>query len=106
MGNIRKETGITLIALVITIIVLLILAGVAIAMLSGENGILKKSAEAKTKTEESNFLEQVKIASMASITNKDAKVNEEALKNELGKLGIEEENIVSDGDRRIHSKKR
>ena len=49
----RKNKGITLIALVITIIVLLILAGVAIAMLSGENGILKKAAEAKTRTEES-----------------------------------------------------
>ena len=49
---INKNNGITLIALVITIIVLLILAGVAIAMLSGENGILKKAAEAKTKTDE------------------------------------------------------
>ena len=48
----KKNKGITLIALVITIIVLLILAGVAIAMLSGENGILKKAAESKTKTEE------------------------------------------------------
>ena len=50
--NLRKSKGITLIALVITIIVLLILAGVAISMLSGENGILKKASEAKTKTEE------------------------------------------------------
>ncbi len=48
----KRNKGITLIALVITIIVLLILAGVAIAMLSGENGILRKAAEAKTKTEE------------------------------------------------------
>ena len=48
----KRNKGITLIALVITIIVLLILAGVAIAMLSGENGILKKAAEAKTKTEQ------------------------------------------------------
>ena len=36
----RKEKGITLIALVITIIVLLILAGVVIATLTGDNGIL------------------------------------------------------------------
>ena len=48
----KKNRGITLIALVITIIVLLILAGVAISMLSGENGILKKAADAKTNTEE------------------------------------------------------
>ena len=54
----KKNKGITLIALVITIIVLLILAGVAIAMLSGENGILRKAAEAKTKTEEAQKEEQ------------------------------------------------
>ena len=44
--------GITLIALVITIIVLLILAGVTIATLMGDNGILTKAQQAKTKTEE------------------------------------------------------
>ena len=47
----RNEKGITLIALVITIIVLLILAGVAISMLSGENGILTQAAKAKTEHE-------------------------------------------------------
>ena len=41
----KRNKGITLIALVITIIVLLILAGVAISMLSGENGILRKAAD-------------------------------------------------------------
>lgn len=38
----KKQKGITLIALVITIIVLLILAGISIATLTGENGILRK----------------------------------------------------------------
>ncbi len=42
----KEQKGITLVALVITIIVLLILAGVSIAMLTGENGILKRSTEA------------------------------------------------------------
>ena len=42
MKNIRKqEKGITLIALVVTIIVLLILAGISIAMLTGHNGNVK-----------------------------------------------------------------
>ena len=59
--NLRKSKGITLIALVITIIVLLILAGVAISMLSGENGILKKAAEAKTKTEEGQKQEEMAL---------------------------------------------
>ena len=40
--KIKTNKGITLIALVITIIVLLILAGVTIAMLTGDNGILTK----------------------------------------------------------------
>lgn len=39
----KKQEGITLIALVITIIVLLILAGVTIAMLTGENGLLSRA---------------------------------------------------------------
>lgn len=43
----KNNKGITLIALVITIIVLLILAGVAIAMLSGENGILTRASDSK-----------------------------------------------------------
>ena len=62
--NLRKNKGITLIALVITIIVLLILAGIAISMLSGENGILRKAAEAKTKTEEGQNQESTALATM------------------------------------------
>ena len=45
----NSTNGITLIALVITIIVLLILAGVSIAMLTGDNGILKQVNNAKDK---------------------------------------------------------
>ena len=45
-----KSEGITLLALVITIVVLLILAGVSISMLSGENGIIKQAQEAKEDT--------------------------------------------------------
>ena len=45
----KKNGGITLIALVVTIIVLIILAGVSISMLTGQNGILTRAAEAKEK---------------------------------------------------------
>ena len=65
----RRNKGITLIALVITIIVLLILAGVAISMLSGENGILKKAAEAKTKTEQAQANETEDLASYEDVIN-------------------------------------
>ena len=44
--NVKKQKGVTLIALMITIIVLLILAGVAINAIAGENGILKEGKQA------------------------------------------------------------
>lgn len=46
----RNQRGITLIALVITIIVLLILAGVSIAMLTGDNGILSNATRSVAET--------------------------------------------------------
>lgn len=47
----NNEKGITLVALVITIIVLLILAGVTILALSGDNGILNRASQSKVSTE-------------------------------------------------------
>ena len=47
-----KNKGITLIALVVSIIVLLVLAGVSVSMLTGQNGILTRAADAKRKTED------------------------------------------------------
>ena len=58
----KKEKGITLIALVVTIIVLLILAGVSIAMLTGENGILTQAQNAKEETEEARIEEENRIS--------------------------------------------
>lgn len=58
---IEEKRGITLIALVITIIVLLILAGVSIAMVTGNNGILKQSIRAKELTEISSEREEVQL---------------------------------------------
>lgn len=55
----RKTSGITLIALVVTIVVLLILAAVSISMLGGENGILTQAQRAKEDTEKANVIEQV-----------------------------------------------
>lgn len=57
-----NNKGITLIALVITIIVLLILAGVSIAMLTGENGILKQANTAKVAQIEGEVKEKVNLA--------------------------------------------
>jgi len=59
----RKDKGITLIALVITIIVLLILAGVSIATLTGENGILVSASKSREKMN----IEQEREAIMLSV---------------------------------------
>ncbi len=48
--KLRKETGITLVALVVTIVVLLILAGVTLMYTMGENSIFQKAQDAKNKT--------------------------------------------------------
>ena len=78
----KKNNGITLIALVITIIVLLILAGVTIATLTGENGILTRASEASEKTKQANAEEQVQLAVVASIGT-DGKINTEDLNDNL-----------------------
>ena len=57
----EKQKGITLIALVITIIVLLILAGVSIAMLTGDNGILNQANDSKIETAVGTVKEQLKL---------------------------------------------
>ena len=65
----KGNKGITLIALVITIIVLLILAGVTIAALSGDNGILKRATEAKKGTNQSTVEEITKLSINGLITD-------------------------------------
>ena len=57
----KSNEGITLIALVITIIVLLILAGVSIAMLTGPNGLLTQADEARTETDMARAREKIQL---------------------------------------------
>lgn len=58
----RKQRGITLIALVITIIVLLILAGISIQSIMGDNSLLTKASNAKQKTAIAQEIEQVQFS--------------------------------------------
>ena len=67
----KKERGITLIALVITIIVLLILAGVSIAMLTGNNGILTQAQNASEQTEVGAEKEAISLAYIGATANKE-----------------------------------
>jgi len=65
----RKNTrGITLIALIITIIVLLILAGISISMITGEEGILQKVNEAKEEDEKARVTEELRLKIAEAIT--------------------------------------
>ena len=66
----KNNKGITLIALVITIIVLLILAGVSIAMLTGSNGILTQATNADKTTTIATVREKVELAVQAAYTAK------------------------------------
>ena len=60
----KTNRGITLIALVITIIVLLILAGVTIATLTGDNGLLTKTEKAKNTTKKAKYIEILSLITM------------------------------------------
>ena len=87
--KLKPNQGITLIALVITIIVLLILAGVTIATLFGENGILTKATEASEETEIAQEKEEVRLAYTAAKANKEnyeELVTDAEMNDELDKL--------------------
>jgi len=58
----KKQNGITLVALVITIIVLLILAGVSLSLAIGEHGILGQAKNTKAENEKATALEEIKFA--------------------------------------------
>ena len=87
--NRKNSKGITLIALIITIIILLILAGVTIHFTLGENGILKNAEVAGEKYNEANAKEELtlEIASIQTKTYKETgkKANLEDVKNLINK---------------------
>ena len=91
----KNARGITLIALVITIIVLIILAGVTINALNGENGILKRATQAKSKTGRANALEQINLAIITARTEGLGQVDKTVLRNEITKAGM---TVKTDGD--------
>ena len=95
--NTKRENGITLIALIVTIIVLLILAGITIANLTGDNGILTKSTEAKDTTNEETINEQVNLAVLGALTMGQGKMDESNLRKSLNsKIGIGKYVLASD----------
>ena len=72
----NNENAITLIALVVTIIGLLILAGVSISMLTGDNGVIGQANKSLIKTDNGRVLENVRL----KITEYKGKINDEKKK--------------------------
>lgn len=82
--KLKVNKGITLLSLVITIIILIILAGVAINTLIGENGIITKSIEAKRETEVASEEEQLQLVYMSIAADKNIEnINIKHLKEEI-----------------------
>ncbi len=93
-----RNKGITLIALVITIIVLLILAGVSIATLTGSNGLITRTNQAKEETEKAGAKEKVQMEAAGSFDNY-GKFNMDKLKENLkDNLGLTDEDIKDNPD--------
>ena len=76
----NKEKGITLVALVITIVILLILAGVAIAALTGDNGLFSRAQQAKEETIKSQLKEEITMSIQEIQTEELPKGNNVTLK--------------------------
>ena len=61
MGKFKKKKGITLISLVVTIIILLILAGISIQLIGGSNGILNRASSALDANDKATATEKMEL---------------------------------------------
>ena len=87
MNKIKSTKGITLISLVITIIILLILAGVTIATLTGDNGLIKRAQDAKIATEIADIKEQIQTEILGKQAENQGDISDSNLETILLKYG-------------------
>ena len=86
MQKIKNEQGITLLVLVITIIILLILAGITISAITGDNGLIRNTGQAKEETEIANEKEIIEKATVQAMgNNKYGNIEESELQEQLDK---------------------
>ena len=94
----KKDKGITLIALIVTIIVLLILAGITIGAITGDNGIINQAQSAKTETERSDIEEQINVIlvqnSKDRVMDKNKLINDFEEKLPDGKEIVESDDLI------------
>ena len=95
----KKERGITIIALVVTIVVLLILAGVSISLIINRNEIISKAEVAKQETEIADEKEKINLSAVAAQTNnEDAVIRRNDFDKELKKFFNEDYTLEPDSD--------
>ena len=97
----KNKKGVTLVALVVTIVVLLILAGVSIAMLSGDNGLIKQAQNASEEWEIAQDKEQLELAKQAEIAKGKGYIDVDDYFDRLENEGIvndKDADIVDNGD--------
>ena len=96
MGKVQHNKGITLIALIVTIVVLLILAGVSIAVITGDNGVIKSANQAKTEQRGGTVEDRVAVwkagKATSEYTHRETKTEDEMLNDLINdKLLFEDE---------------
>lgn len=95
----KKENGITIIALIVTIVVLLILAGVSISLVINRNGIISKARVAKQETEIAAEKEKINLSALAAqANNEDAVIRRNDFDKELKKFFNEDYILEPDSD--------
>ena len=95
----KKENGITIIALIVTIVVLLILAGVSISLVINRNGIISKARVAKQETEIADEKEKINLSALAAqANNEDAVIRRNDFDKELKKFFNEDYILEPDSD--------
>ena len=97
--NIRKNKGITLITLIVTIIILLILAGITITAIFGENGMINKSITAEEKTNIAKAREKLELVLNTDVAlekRTNPKYNQDDFLDELILLRIEDAEILKE----------
>ena len=95
----KKERGITIIALIVTIVVLLILAGVSISLIINRNGITSKAEVAKQETEIADEKEKINLSALAAqANNEEAVIRRNDFDKELKKFFNEDYTLEPDSD--------
>ena len=91
-----KNCGITLIALVVTIVVLLILAGITISLVFGPNGVINKAKEAEENTKREQVREQLELAKAPEFIEGNGKYDPDSYFQR-----IEDEDIINDKEKDV-----